>query len=850
LRLLTLITWPYVRKHLLRSALTTAGIVLGVALLVSMRAANQSVLGAFNQTVDRIAGKAQLTITEGENGFPEETLEKVQAAPEVRAAAPVIQATVDTGMAGQGRILILAVDMTGDRSLRDYDFDSGQEDVIDDPLVFLAQPDSLIVTREFADRNRLTSGSRLILDTMEGRKQFTVRGVLKPGGLAQAYGGNLGIMDIYAAQKVFGRGRRFDRIDVGVAEGVTVEAAQAALRKALGPAFEVDLPSSRGRQFENLLAVYSVSVSISSLFALFIGMFIIYNSFSIAVTQRRGEIGVLRALGATRGQVRTLFLLESATAGAVGSLAGIGVGLWAARGLANLTAATMEGVYGAIQRPDEVPIEPAFLFGAAAVGVITSMIAAWIPARNAARIEPVQALQKGKRQMLSAGANRWRTRLAAAATAVALLTLPFQARSGAFYLGYMMVVLAALLATPTFSLALARLLRPLLRWIRPVEGALAADSLIQAPRRTSATVGALMLSLALVVGQAGIARSSYSGIHDWVEGTLNPDLFVATSDTLTSREFRFPIAMRRELEQLEGVEEVQPVRTARFTYGGQPTVLVAVEMERIGARVHRNVVRGDPADMNRLTAAEKGVVVSDNFANLQKTGMGDMVKLATPTGEVRLPVVGVIRDYSNQTGTIFIERDLYVRRWQDPGVDIFRIYLQPGASAAAVKARIETRFASARRLFVLLNEEVKRYINRITDQWFALTYIQTIVAVLVAVLGIVNTLTVSIADRRREFGVLRAVGGLRAQIRGTVWMEAIAIGLIGLVLGLAVGAAHLAYVLEVVRRDFTGMELAYRFPFGVATLLLPVILGTAAASALLPGEQAARGSVVEALEYE
>jgi putative ABC transport system permease protein len=188
LRLLTLITWPYVRKHLLRSALTTAGIVLGVALLVSMRAANQSVLGAFNQTVDRIAGKAQLTITEGENGFPEETLEKVQAAPEVRAAAPVIQATVDTGMAGQGRILILAVDMTGDRSLRDYDFDSGQEDVIDDPLVFLAQPDSLIVTREFADRNRLTSGSRLILDTMEGRKQFTVRGVLKPGGLAQAYG--------------------------------------------------------------------------------------------------------------------------------------------------------------------------------------------------------------------------------------------------------------------------------------------------------------------------------------------------------------------------------------------------------------------------------------------------------------------------------------------------------------------------------------------------------------------------------------------------------------------------------------------------------------------------------------
>ena len=337
MRLLRLIGLPYARKHLLRSILTTAGIVLGVALLVGMRTADESVLRAFNQTVDRIAGKAQLQVSAGDSGFGEEVLDRVEAVAEVRAAAPVIEASVDTGLPGQGKLLILAVDMTGDRSLRDYDFDGGDDDVMDDPLVFLAQPDSLILTREFADRNGLRTGAKLAFDTMEGRKQFTVRGILKAGGMASAFGGNLGIMDIYAAQKVFGRGQRFDRIDVGLGEGVPLERGEAALERALGPGFRVEPPSGRGRQFESLVGIYTMAMSISSLFALFIGMFIIYNSFAIAVTERRAEIGILRALGATRGQIRGLFLAESGIAGLVGSLAGVGVGLAFARSLTGVT---------------------------------------------------------------------------------------------------------------------------------------------------------------------------------------------------------------------------------------------------------------------------------------------------------------------------------------------------------------------------------------------------------------------------------------------------------------------------------------------------------------------------------
>jgi putative ABC transport system permease protein len=201
--LLRLISWQYARKHVLRTLLTVAGITLGVGVLVAMHTTNRAVLSAFQRTVNQIAGATQLQVWAGDFGFEEQVLERVQSIPEVGVAVPVIEAAVDTGKKGQGSLLILGVDMTGDRSLRNYDFESAQEAIIDDPLVFLAQPDSLIVTTEFAGRNGLAVDSRLPLLTLEGEKQFVVRGIMRAQGFGKAFGGNLAVMDIYAAQKMF-----------------------------------------------------------------------------------------------------------------------------------------------------------------------------------------------------------------------------------------------------------------------------------------------------------------------------------------------------------------------------------------------------------------------------------------------------------------------------------------------------------------------------------------------------------------------------------------------------------------------------------------------------------------------
>jgi putative ABC transport system permease protein len=848
--LLRLITWPYVRKHLLRSTLTTAGIVLGVAVFVGMHTANQSVLAAFNKTVDRIAGATELQVSAGETGFDEEVLERVQNHPDVAAAVPVIEAVLNSGLPGQGNLLVLGVDMTGDRSLRSYELEDADEAIIEDPLVFLAQPDSIIITRDFSARTGLKLNDRITMQTMSGPRQFTIRGVMKSGGLASAFGGNLAVMDIYAAQHVFGRGRKFDRVDIVLREGARVDAVRESLQAMLGPGLQAAAPSSRGQQFEAMSQIYSMTANVTSLFALFIGMFLIYETFSIAVTQRRSEIGVLRALGATQGRIRRLFLFESAIAGLFGSAAGLALGVLIARGLAGYLSALFGEVYGATQRAEEITADPRLLIGAMAIGVATSIVAGWLPARAASAVDPVKALQKGRTQVISEGENRARRAAAVVCAALAVLCVVFGHKPAFFYSGYMLSVLAALLMTPTLCTWLARLLRPLLKGLRPVEGSLAADSLLQAPRRTSGAVAALALSLALVIGLAGIARSSYNSIRQWMEAAFNPDFFITSSESITQRSFRFPRELGAEIAQVAGIEEVQPVRTARILYKGTPVMLVAADVEAIARRVRAKVVAGDVKTMYQQAARGEGVVVSDNFSLLRRVGYGDSVEILSPSGPLRLRVLGITIDYSDQQGSILMDSSVFAKHWNDDSVNVFRVYLRRGEDEARVRRAILDRFGNRTRLFIFTNEDLRDFVLRLTDQWFGITYVQIFVAVLVAILGIVNTLTVSIADRKRELGVLQAVGGLRNQIRHTIWMEALSIGLLGLIIGFALGAVNLYYILEVTRRDLAGLRLAYEFPIEIAAALFPVILGAALFSALGPAESAVRGSLAEALEYE
>jgi putative ABC transport system permease protein len=313
---------------------------------------------------------------------------------------------------------------------------------------------------------------------------------------------------------------------------------------------------------------------------------------------------------------------------------------------------------------------------------------------------------------------------------------------------------------------------------------------------------------------------------------------------------RFPANMAEEIAAVPGVERVQMFRNNRITFRGKPAMVAALEMQSVRETSRQQPIAGSREEMYRKASEGNGVIVAENLAQLHDLGLGDLVEIAAPYGTVRLPIVGIVVDFVDQQGTIFVDRTVFLRHWRDDTVSDFRVFVAQGGNIAEVRQRIVGLYSGQRHVFVLTNEESRQYILRVANQWFGLMNVQIAIAVLVAILGIVNAMTVSITDRRRELGVLKAVGALRGQIRRAIWLEAASVAIIGLVLGGALGAINLRYLLDIVQRDAIGLRLAYEYPGTTMIALVPVMLAAAFVAALWPSHIAVRGSLVEALEYE
>src|SRR5579862_17498 len=388
---LWLITRRQWRTHSLRVALTTLGIALGVAVFFAIRTANVTLLDSLSSTVEKLAGKATLEVSAGEAGFSEQVLDTVRKTPGVELAEPVIEVLAHTGLADEGDLLILGVDTTGDQRLRDYEFDRTQTQ-IGDPLVYLAQPQSLMLSRAFAERHGLKIGDSLPVYASDGKKVFTVQGIFQPVGVGEVFGGNIAVMDVYSAQIVFARGHNFDRIDLVTSAGVPVETVQQRLREQLPAGVEVARPEVRGQELDNAVTALRLGMLITSFIALLVGTYIIFNSFTIAVNQRWKEIGVLRAVGVERRNVQRAFLGEALLMGVIGSAAGIVGGYYLAIVASRVMGGVAAAVYGVVSTPERPVIAPALAATAFALGVVASLAGAWIPARAASQLDPILAL--------------------------------------------------------------------------------------------------------------------------------------------------------------------------------------------------------------------------------------------------------------------------------------------------------------------------------------------------------------------------------------------------------------------------------------------------------------------------
>ena len=383
-----------------------------------------------------------------------------------------------------------------------------------------------------------------------------------------------------------------------------------------------------------------------------------------------------------------------------------------------------------------------------------------------------------------------------------------------------------------------------------MEGRLASDSLVQAPRRTSATVSALMFSLAFVLVMATFSVSVKASFSRWIDFSINPDLFVSASENVTVRTFQFPESIGEELKKIPGVRQVDSVRMLDINYGNSMPLLESIEIDQWLSRSKPIMEEGRIEDLVPGMSGKNGLLVSNNVPRLYGVRKGSRIFLDSPTGRHEFTIVGVQVDYSSDRGSIMMDREVYKKLWKDDRVDVFDLMVEKDYDPEKVRTAIQRRFAGERNVFVLTNTNMRSEILRLTDQFLSLQYVQILVAVLVAVLGIINSLMVSITERKREIGILRGLGGEKRQVRKAILLEAVCIGLVAVALGIACGTVLGYYSVGTFGAAFNGWVFPYQFPLEMALALIPGVLIISLLAAWVPAGLALKTPLMEALAYE
>src|SRR5918994_1329814 len=859
LRLRRTVSWRHLKLHRLRTLLTFLGIALGVAVIVASAVVNRTLTRSFQSTIDQIAGRAVLQVSNGESGIAESSFPVVRDTPGVQDAAAAVEGFLPvTGAVGE-RLYVYGVDLLTDFAIRDHQF-AGTGFAVEQALDFIAQPDSLAVTETFARRLNISLGATVTLATARGKQTYTVRALLKDEGTAKVFAGNFALMDLPAAQRALGKEAKLDVIDLTIEEGSEIEPVQQRLRARLRGAAEVERPRNRGEQIELLLTSFRVGLFFVSLIALFVGFFLIYNTVSVSVVQRKRETGALRCIGMRRGELLRWIILEALILALVGALTGCALGWLLAQAALVAVGETVRNLFSSIDLiTGGLTLQEMALAVASGMGV--AVLAALHPAIEAVRVSPLENARQAAWRPGFRGLNSWATRLGVLCFVLSPMIVFFAAvlrtavqQFSAGVIGMLVLLLGLAFLCPLIISSCVKwfwradITIPGFSW---AETRLASDSLKNNAIRSGITVATIVISLAAIFTIAAFVNSVRGSLLAWIDQMVTADLIVS-SGARTAGPKNVPLTEDPlpGLKSVPGVQIVDLYRLIRSTYQGMPILIESFSAaESAGVRT-LPTPGGDGKKALSEMAAGKGVIVSESFQSKFGKGTNDTVELATPAGLIAFKVLAVYIDYSSDIGSVLIDRALYKKFWQDELVDAFDLWLEPGADQSAVIQKIKEDYGEQYQLFISTHRQLKQAVVRIMEQSFVVNYAVEIVAVVVAVFSVINTLLASVLDRTREIGVLRAIGATQAQIRRMIIFEAAWMGLIGAILGLIAGSImsyhHVVYNTKVL----TGWTFEYYYPYHLAALSIFVSVILCLLAGYWPAKQAAATPIVSAIGYE
>ncbi len=841
-----------VAHHWLLSLLSLAGIALGVAVYVTVSVANHSAKKAFEAGIDLVAGRARLEVRSAAGSLDEKLYPVIARHPAVAHATPIVEGYGIPKTRPGTAVQILGVDVFSNAPFSVFALQEREDGLRDAELgEWMGRPRQVFVSEAGAEWLGVKTGDALEV-TIAGQKQtLRVAGVAPFEGATETGGARVLLMDIGWAQELLGVQGRLSRVLLRPREDMSVAEVQRALSEHLPASVLISRPSQRNEQVDRMLSGFQLNLQAMSQVSLLVGAFLIYNTLSASVVRRRRQIGTLRALGASRRDIRNLYLAESVLYAVPGVVLGLMLGLVLGGSLLGTVEQTIGNLYvrASIERL-YIPYGQMSL--AAAFGILTALVGAWLPAREASRTTPVEALHVGHLQ-----AKTFRDSGAFAVAGVLFALCAFAIgwlaiSIGPPWLGFgsaFCVLAAGACGVPGAArLLCAGLERVLVLASKLTPVRIGTLGFAQSLHRTAVTVAALLCAVALSAGVAIMIHSFRETVRVWVDQVMRADIYVtALAESASSSERR---AVHPELHAwLKGQPEVQSLDSYRsriVEINGEPMTLAGVDGEAI-----KDAILGGHAEGKlRTWRTEPAVMISESASRRLNLRPGDSLAIPADAGLVELRVAGIYRDFTSDRGVLLVWLEQFLPHWHEPQAHSIGVYLKPSADAEAFVERIQQRSSAWEGAAALLNRDLRKRVFEVFDQTFAVTNVLQIVAVIVAVAGVLLSLTVVVLEKAKELAVLRSLGASRGQISTIVLSEAGLIGVLASIGGLVAGYFLAIVLTQVINKAFFGWSITIFMPWQFLMLTPVWVIFVSLLAGVWPARRATLINLTEALRYE